>query len=108
VPALDLASRGSLSFAPVDHERFPALGIALAAGRRNDTSAAAVCGADESAVTHFLAGRARFTDIAHLLERALDAHAPTANPSLDNLLAAERWGRNFVDEAVMAGTVGVA
>jgi len=107
-PELDLAKRGSLTFSAVDERRFPALIAVLEAGRRNDTSAAALSGADESAVAHFLAGRCRFTDIARLLERALDRHTPTARPELEHLLEAERWGRRFVDEAVTAGTVGVA
>lgn len=102
-PALDLAKRGTLHFGEVDHQRFPALGTALEAGRRDDTSAAAVAGADEAAVAHFLAGRIRFTEIARLLDRALQAHAPTHRPDLDDLLAAESWGRKFVDDAVTAG-----
>ncbi|MDP2326872.1 MAG: 1-deoxy-D-xylulose-5-phosphate reductoisomerase [Dehalococcoidia bacterium] len=101
-PPLDLAARGALHFGTVDGERFPALGIALEAGRRDDTTAAAVAGADEAAVEHFLAGRIQFTNIARLLRRALEAHAPTARPDLDTLLAAEAWGRRFVDEAVAA------
>jgi 1-deoxy-D-xylulose-5-phosphate reductoisomerase len=101
-PPLDLAARGALHFGTVDAERFPALGVALEAGRRDDTSAAAVSGADEAAVEHFLAGRIPFTNIARLLDRALQAHAPTARPDLDTLLAAEAWGRQFVHEAVAA------
>ena len=102
-PALDLARRGSLTFGTVDGERFPALGIALEAGRREDTSAAAVAGADESAVAHFLAGRVRFTEIARLLREALDAHKAQPTSDLERLLAAEAWGRQFVDSRVAAG-----
>ena len=102
-PALDLARRGSLTFGTVDAERFPALGVALEAGRREDTSAAAVSGADESAVAHFLAGRIRFTEIARLLAQALEAHEPRRTGDLDLLLAAEAWGRQFVDSRVAAG-----
>ncbi len=101
-PPLDLAKRGSLSFGPVDHVRFPALGIALEAARRGDTAVAALSGADDAAVEHFLAGRCRFTDIARALRRTLEAHEPTDHPTLADLLAAERWGREFVDDAVRA------
>lgn len=102
-PALDLARRGSLTFGTVDSERFPALGIAVEAGRREDSSAAAVAGADESAVAHFLAGRIRFTEIARLLREALDAHEAQSTTDLERLLAAEAWGRQFVDSRVAAG-----
>ncbi|RLT33551.1 MAG: 1-deoxy-D-xylulose-5-phosphate reductoisomerase [Chloroflexi bacterium] len=103
VPDLDLAKRGSLTFGTVDAARFPALGIAIEAGRRDDTSAAAVSGADESAVAHFLAGRIRFTEIARLLAEALDAHRAQRTEDLEALLAAEAWGRQFVDGRVAAG-----
>ena len=102
-PPLDLAARGALHFGAVDRERFPALEIALEAGRREDTTAAAVSGADEAAVAHFLGGRCRFTDIPRLLDLALQTHQPMINPDLPALLAAEAWGRRVVDEAVAAG-----
>ena len=102
-PPLDLALRGELHFGPTSIERYPALGVALEAGRRDDTSAAAVAGADEAAVEHFLAGRCRFTDIPRLLARALEAHEAVATPDLDALLAAEGWGRRYVDELITAG-----
>lgn len=104
-PPLDLARRGTLSFSAVDHERFPALSLALEAARRGDTAVAALSGADDAAVEHFLAGRCRFTDIARALSLALEAHQPTPAPTLDQLLAAERWGRAFVDDAVLARTL---
>ncbi|MGE3856702.1 MAG: 1-deoxy-D-xylulose-5-phosphate reductoisomerase [Dehalococcoidia bacterium] len=102
-PALDLAKRGALHFGAIDLARYPALAVALEAGGRDDTSAAAVAGADEAAVAHFLAGRCTFTDIARLLAGALAEHSPTATPDLDALLSAEAWGRRFVDEQIATG-----
>ncbi len=102
-PPLDLAARGALHFSAVNVERYPAMAIALEAGRREDTTAAAVSGADEAAVSHFLAGRCRFTDIPQLLELALQTHQSTMEPDLDDLLAAEAWGRQVVNDAVSAG-----
>ena len=104
-PPLDLARRGTLHFEALDLDRYPALGVALEAGRRDDTSAAAVAGADEAAVEHFLAGRCRFTDIPRLLAQALADHAPTTTPDLDVLLAAEAWGRKFVDDQIATGAL---
>ena len=102
-PPLDLAARGALHFGRIDEARFPALPLVLEAGRRDDSSAAALSGADEAAVAHFLAGRCRFTDIARLLGRALEEHVATADPDLTDLIEAEAWGRRFVDERVAAG-----
>jgi 1-deoxy-D-xylulose-5-phosphate reductoisomerase len=102
-PPLDLAARGTLHFGRIDEARFPALPLVLEAGRRDDSSAAALSGADEAAVAHFLAGRCRFTDIARLLGRALEEHVASADPDLTDLIEAEAWGRRFVDERVAAG-----
>lgn len=101
-PAMDLAARGALHFGEVDRERFPALDVALEAGRRESTAAAAVSGADEAAVAHFLAGRCRFTDIARLLRASLETHEEVVDPDLEDLLAAEAWGRRYVDDAIGA------
>jgi 1-deoxy-D-xylulose-5-phosphate reductoisomerase len=103
VAPLDLAGRGALHFGAIDHERFPALSVALEAGRRGDTSAAALSGADEVAVEHFLAGRLRFTEIARLLTQVLGQHQARPEPGLQDLLAAEAWGREYVEAAVAAG-----
>ncbi|MSQ30713.1 MAG: 1-deoxy-D-xylulose-5-phosphate reductoisomerase [Dehalococcoidia bacterium] len=102
-PPLDLAARGALHFAAIDLARYPALAVALEAGRRDDTTAAAICGADDAAVEHFLAGRCRFIDIARLLARALEAHEPVRTADLDAFLEAEAWGRQYVNAAVVAG-----
>ena len=102
-PPLDLAARGTLTFSEVDTELFPVLPVVLEAGRRGDSSAAALSGADEAAVAHFLAGRCRFTDIARLLEQTLAEHQAEREPDLEQLIAAEAWGRSFVDQRVAAG-----
>ncbi len=102
-PKLDLAKYESLNFAKVDSAKFPALEITLEAGRREDTTAAALSGADEAAVAHFLNGQCRFTDIAKLLHKAMQQHKPQKNPNLEALLAAEKWGRNFVNEMLKNG-----
>jgi len=94
--ALDLAKHGSLNFSEVNHEMYPALQVALEAGQREDTAMAAVAGADETAVALFLSGEIPFTDIPKLLRHTLDNHPGTPQPTLDDSLKAEEWGRNFV------------
>jgi len=96
---LDLAKHGSLNFSEVNHEMYPALQVALEAGQREDTTMAAVAGADEAAVALFLSGEIPFTDIPKLLRHTLENHQPTPQPALDDSLKAEEWGRNFVTES---------
>ena len=55
--SLDLNALRELTFEPPDHERFPLLGAAIAAGRDGGTAPATLCGADDAAVGLFLEGK---------------------------------------------------
>jgi 1-deoxy-D-xylulose-5-phosphate reductoisomerase len=94
---LDLARTGSLDFAPVDLARYPAMALALEAGRRGGTYPAALCAADEVAIEAFLAGRIAFTRIPTVIEAVLDAHAHCSSPELADIIEASRWARWTAD-----------
>ena len=99
---LDLARAGELHFGPVDFRRFPALALALKAGRRGGTYPAALAAADEVAVAHFLDGHLSFAGIANLLDYALSAHRPAADTDLETVLAADAWARAYAEDWVRA------
>jgi 1-deoxy-D-xylulose-5-phosphate reductoisomerase len=90
---LDLIQMGSLDFAPVDLARYPALGLALQAGRAGGTYPATLCAADEVAIDAFLAGTVPFTRIPAVVEGVLDAHNNCPSPELDDIIEASRWAR---------------
>ncbi len=90
---LDLAAVGTLTFETIDLDRYPALRIAIEAGRRGATYPAVLSAADEIVVEAFLAGRIGFTDIPSLVEATLADHSPCQNPSLDDILGADQWAR---------------
>jgi 1-deoxy-D-xylulose-5-phosphate reductoisomerase len=92
---LDLTSVGKLSFEPVDMARYPAFGLIRAAGRQGGTYPAAVSAANDVAVEQFVAGRIAFTRIAETLAATLDAHEPRRDPTLEDVLEAERWARAY-------------
>ena len=98
----DLVRIRELHFAPVDVRRFPALSLALHAGRKGGTYPAALAAADEVAVTQFLAGRLRFTDIAALLEATLSAHTSAPDTDLEAVLEADEWARAHAEDWVQA------
>ena len=95
LPALDLAKLGALHFGDLDMERYPCLGIALAAGAKGGTYPAAIAAADEEAVGAFLAGSLRFVSIPLLLTDTLARHVSTPDPDLAAILDADDWGRRF-------------
>ena len=104
VPRLDLSRIGTLNFGTPDMKRSPCLSLALEAGRRGGTFPAVLCAADEIAIQHFLAGHLRFTEIARVVEGALSAHAGTAEPSLDEIVAADASARLWAEDWVKAKT----
>jgi 1-deoxy-D-xylulose-5-phosphate reductoisomerase len=93
LPRLDWALVKSLDFELPGYDRFPCLQLAIEAGKQGGTYPAVLCAADEVAVELFLAGRIRFTDIAGLIERTLERHQLVAKPSLEEIEAADAWGR---------------
>jgi 1-deoxy-D-xylulose-5-phosphate reductoisomerase len=104
VPRLDLRHIGALNFGTPDMKRYPCLSLALEAGRRAGTFPAVLCAADEVAIQHFLAGHLRFTDISRVIEDALAAHTGTANPTLDDILAADASTRAWAEDWIKAKT----
>ena len=68
---LDLAKTAALTFRPLDERRFPCVALAREAMRRGALATAALSVADEFAVSEFLAGRIRYTDISTILEEAI-------------------------------------
>jgi 1-deoxy-D-xylulose-5-phosphate reductoisomerase len=90
---LDLVRVGSLDFAPVDLARYPALALALRAGREGGTYPAVLCAADEIAVEAFLSRTISFTRIPAVVEAVLDAHDNCPSPGLDDIIEVSRWAR---------------
>jgi 1-deoxy-D-xylulose-5-phosphate reductoisomerase len=95
VNRLDLASVGQLTFASVDAAKYPCLALAYAAGRQGGTAPTVLNAANEVAVARFLANGLAFLDIPRLIGSALEAHPGTAEPTLDQVLAADAWARAF-------------
>ncbi len=49
--------------------------------------------ANEVAVERFLRGEVSFGRIPQLVRAAMDLHHPTAEPTLEQVLEADRWAR---------------
>ena len=96
LPRLDWEGIKELNFAPPDLDTFPCLKLAIEAGRKGGTYPAVLCAADEVAVELFLSQRIKFTDIAKLVEQALEEHQATSHPTLEEIMAADNWAREKV------------
>ncbi len=96
LPRLDWESIKNLTFEQPDLDTFPCLKLAIEAGKKGGTYPAVLCAADEVAVELFLSQRIKFTDIAKLVEQALEEHQATSHPTLEEIMAADNWAREKV------------
>lgn len=94
----------TLTFEPMDHQRYPCFSMAVEAGKKGDTYPAVLNAADEEAVGLFLDRGIRFTDIVRYVEDALQRHTPVRDPGIEEVLEADAWARRFVREAVKSAT----
>ncbi len=83
----------SLTFEPVDYERFPALRLGFEVADAGGTLGAVFNAANEVAVERFLHGGIGYLDIYSTVKRVCDAHSNTTDPDLEAVLEADRWAR---------------
>ncbi len=92
---LDICQVARLTFEPPDLERFPGLRLGYEAAAAGGTMPAVLNAANEVAVAAFLAGGLKFQDIPRIVARTMAAHGAEAMESLDQVLAVNRWARDF-------------
>ncbi|ACC84261.1 1-deoxy-D-xylulose-5-phosphate reductoisomerase [Nostoc punctiforme] len=95
---LDLVKAGNLTFREPDHQKYPCMQLAYAVGKAGGSMPAVLNAANEQAVALFLDEKIRFLDIPRCIEWVCDRHQNDnrANPSLDDILAADKWARQEV------------
>lgn len=94
---LDFFREGaSLTFEEPDQEVFGCIRLAYEASEAGGSYPVALNAANEVLVEQFLNGRIRFADIEKNLERILDAHNPTYNLTLEDVLNVDRQVRGEV------------
>jgi len=90
---LDLLTCGPLTFDAPDLEVFPCLRLAMEAAKTGGTACPVLSGANEAAVALFLQEKIGFYDIPARVARALDAVPFVAQPTLEEILAADAAAR---------------
>ncbi|WP_390883150.1 1-deoxy-D-xylulose-5-phosphate reductoisomerase [Kovacikia minuta] len=105
---LDLVKAGSLTFREPDHQKYPCMNLAYAAGRAGGCMPAVLNAANEQAVALFLEEKIRFLDIPRLIEQACDRYQihNHSTPSLEDIIAADQWARQEVLTASLIGVGG--
>ena len=96
VEPLDLLTCGPLTFSKPDMENFPCLALAYDCAKKGGTACPAMNGANEEAVAMFLRDEIGFYDIYELVSQAVEAVPFLPNPTLEEILEADRLARGAV------------
>ena len=104
---LNLVESGDLTFREPDHDKYPCMDLAYAAGRAGGTMTAVLNAANEQAVALFLEEKIHYLEIAKVIEKVCDRHKQdlTAAPTLEDILAVDQWARSAVNEFTAAAVV---
>ncbi len=100
VEALDLTKCGALSFCEPDMESFPCLALARHCAKLGGTACAVMNGANEEAVALFLEDKIGFYDIYKLVSGAVEAVPNVMEPTLEDILDADRQARAYVRKMI--------
>ena len=100
VPPLDFATLSALTFETPDYRRFPCLELAYQAMQAGGGVPCVLNAANEIAVAAFLAGRIRFTDIAHTVRHCLEQDFSGSHHSLEGLLDLDAAARSAAEAFV--------
>ena len=95
-PALDLLTCGALTFTAPDMEAFPCLKLARDCAKIGGTACPVMNGANEEAVAMFLRDEIGFYDIYDLVSRAVETVPFVKEPTLEQILEADRLARATV------------
>ena len=99
VEPLDLTQCSALTFCHPDMEKFPCLALARECAKRGGTACPAMNGANEEAVALFLADKIGFYDIYRLVRQAVEQVPFIQDPTLEQILEADRLARQAVRNA---------
>lgn len=93
---LDFTKYSELTFAKPDTETFYALELAREAGRAGGIMPTVFGSSDEAAVELFLKGKIGYLDIAEYISEAMSKVKNIQNPSVEEILEADRYAREVV------------
>ncbi len=95
---LDFTKYNTLTFAKPDTDTFKALALAYSAGRQGGILPTVFNSADEAAVELFLKEKISFLGISDVIENAMAAAPKIENPTIEDILQADSFAREFVKE----------
>lgn len=98
---LNFSEVASLTFEEPNNVTFPALGMALQAGKAGGTLPCVFNAANEEAVFAFLGGKIKFQDISDVIKHVIDRHELISDPDIDQISVTDSWARKLATEAMV-------
>jgi len=98
--SFDLAKLGTLEFLEPDFDKFPSLKLAFNAGKDGGIKPAILNAANEEAVYAFLNDKIKLLDISEITKIVLEKIENIINPSLEEILEADKKARNLAKEEI--------
>ncbi|MBU2520840.1 MAG: 1-deoxy-D-xylulose-5-phosphate reductoisomerase [Proteobacteria bacterium] len=99
-PIPDFVNIGALTFQQPDLTKFPCLALAFKACETGGTMPAVLNASNEVAVTAFLDKHISFIDIPNLIKNTMEKHSSVKDPTLSNILEADKWAREIAGKKV--------
>jgi 1-deoxy-D-xylulose-5-phosphate reductoisomerase len=92
----NLEDVGKLTFEKLDHDRFPALKLAMRVLDKGGIAPAVMNVVNEYAVYAFLERKISFPEIVEFSAEAVERVYAVANPDIEDIFNAAEWGKEFV------------
>lgn len=100
IEPIDFSRLTELNFQSCDKEKFPAIELAYISLKKGGGTEAVMNAANEESVYWFSQKKLKFTEIVPIVHRAIDRWQPRQIKNVDDVLAADRWAREFVRKEV--------
>jgi 1-deoxy-D-xylulose-5-phosphate reductoisomerase len=104
IQGLSLDKIGALTFKKPDNKCFPCLSYAYTALDAGGTMPSVLNAANEVAVSAFLKGAIKFTEVPVIIRKTMDHHIVISEAELDVVIEADRWARKKAEEIVRSLT----
>jgi 1-deoxy-D-xylulose-5-phosphate reductoisomerase len=102
---MDWTKSHTLHMQPPDFQRFPSLKIAYQVAEAGGTAGAVLNAANEVAVAAFMEGKIPFGEISGVVELTISGLRIQSNPTLDDLLQADRAARKAAEDIIATRSI---
>ncbi|MBU2265541.1 MAG: 1-deoxy-D-xylulose-5-phosphate reductoisomerase, partial [Candidatus Omnitrophica bacterium] len=90
----------SCNFRPIRYSDYPLLKVTLDAAKRNDNSLVILNACDEVAISNFLKGKIKFTDIGKVITKVLEKYPAHQIKNINDVLGWDNWARIKAEELI--------